>query len=76
MVDWIHSNLHTDLIKYITDSQMDTTNNVMQVTNELTKQEVKQDNIQCYNIHQESIVLDLFTESDIYHNYRYASYVD
>ena len=26
MGDWIHSNLHTDLIKYVTDSQMYTSN--------------------------------------------------
>ena len=30
MVDWIHNNLHTDLIKYVTNSQMHTTNNVIQ----------------------------------------------
>ena len=51
MVDWIHSNLHIDLIKYMTDSQMHTSNNVIQVMNELMKQEVKSDNIQCYNIY-------------------------
>ena len=45
MVDWIHSNLHTDLIKYIIDSQMHTTNYVIQVTNELMKQKVKSDGI-------------------------------
>ena len=72
MGDWMCSNIHTDLIKYITDSQAHTTNDAIQVTNKLTKQEVKPDGIQCYNIHQESILSDLFTESDIFNNYSYA----
>ena len=45
MDDQIHSNLYTDLIKYITDSQVHTTNNTTQVMNELMKQEVKPDGI-------------------------------
>ena len=40
------------------------------------KQGVKTDNIQYYNTCQESILLDLVTESDIYNNYNYASCVD
>ena len=44
--DWIHSNLHTDLIKYITNSQMHTTNNTKRATNELMNQGVKTDGIQ------------------------------
>ena len=32
--------------------------------------------IQCYNIHLELILLDLFTISDIYDNDSYASYTD
>ena len=55
---------------------MHTTNNVIQITNELIKQEVKPDVIQCYNIHHESILLDVYTESDIWDNYSYVSYVD
>ena len=42
MVDWIHSNLHIDVIKYSTDSQIHTFYNVIQVTNELMKQTVSQ----------------------------------
>ena len=76
MGDWIRSNLHIDLIKYITNSQVHTTNDVIQVTNELMKQEVKSDGIQCYNIHHESILLDIFTDSDIYDNYSSVSYAD
>ena len=34
------------------------------------------DDIQWYKIHQESIILDLFSESDICDNYSYASCVD
>ena len=41
MVDWIHSNLHIGLIKYMTDSQVHISNNVLQVINELMNQEVK-----------------------------------
>ena len=76
MGDCIHSNLHTYLIKYITNSQMHTTNNATQVINELMKQEMKPDSAQCYNLHKESIILDLFAEKDIYNNYSYESFAD
>ena len=49
MNDWIRSNLHTDLIKYITDSQVDITNYARRATNELMKQGVKPGGIQYYN---------------------------
>ena len=39
-------------------------------------QGVKIDDIQYYNTYQESILLDLVTESDIYDNYSYASCVN
>ena len=32
--------------------------------------------VQCYSSHQEPILLDLITESDIYDNYSYASHVN
>ena len=76
MVDWIYSNLHIDLIKYMADSQMPTSNDVIPVTNELMKQEINPDSIQCYNIYQELILSDLFTESYICNNYSYTSYAD
>ena len=44
--------------------------------NHLIKPEVTPDGIQCYNIHHESILSDLFTKSDIYDNDSYASYAD
>ena len=39
-------------------------------------QGVETDGIEYYNTHQESILLDLVIESDIYNNYSYASCVD
>ena len=60
----------------MTDSQVYIYDNIIQVNNELMEQEVKPDGFQCYNIHHESIILDLFTNSDIYENDSYASYVD
>ena len=76
MIDWIHSNLHTNLIKYITDPQIHTTNNARRTTNELMNQGVNTEGVQCYSTHQESILSDLVTGSDIYDNYSYASFVD
>ena len=68
MNDWMSNNHHSDLIRYITDSQVHTTNNARRGTNELMNQGVKPDGIQYYTTHQESILLDLVTESDIYNN--------
>ena len=65
IVDWIHSNLHIDLINYMADSQMSITDDAIQVTNDLIKQEVTLDGIQYYNIHHEPILLDLFTNDDL-----------
>ena len=76
MNEWICSNLHTDLIKYITDSQVHTTNNTRRATNEVMKLGVKTDGIQYYNTHQEAILSNLVTESNVYNNYSYVSFVD
>ena len=46
MNDWICSNLHKNLIKYITRSQVHTTNNARRATNELMNQGVKTEDIQ------------------------------
>ena len=46
MNEYIHSNLQIGLIKYITDSQVHTTNNTRKTTNELMNQGVKTDGIQ------------------------------
>ena len=69
----MHSNLHTDLIKYITDSQVYTTNNTKRSKNELIKQGVKTDGVQYYNTRQELILSNIVTENDIYNNYSYTS---
>ena len=72
MSKWIHSNLHTEHIDYVTNSQVDTTNNTRKTMNELINQGVNIDGVQCYNTHQESVLSDLLTESDIYNNYSYT----
>ena len=76
IVDWIHRNLHIDLINYMTDSQVCISNNIIQVMHDLMKQEVTLVGIQCYNIHHALILSGLFTNSDIYDNGSYASYTD
>ena len=53
MKDQISNNIHTDLTKYITDSQVHSTNDVRRAMNELMNQGVKIDSIQCYNTHQD-----------------------
>ena len=73
MIKWLNISLHTDLAKYITDQQEHTTNNTRRVTNELMIQGVKTEDIEYYNTHQESILSDQVTESDIYNNYSNAS---
>ena len=65
-----------DVIKYMTDSQLYTSNDILQVMNELMKQEVKSNGIQCYNIHHESSLSDLIARSDIYNNDSYVLYAD
>ena len=40
---WIRSNLHTDQTKYVTNSQVDTTNNTRRATNELINQRMNTD---------------------------------
>ena len=76
MSKWIRSNLHPDQTKYVTNLEVDATNNARRATNELINQRVNTDGVQCYITHQESILLDLVTESDIYNNYSYASCVN
>ena len=76
MNEWICSNLHADIITYVTDSQVHTTNNTRKATNELMNQAMKIDGIQYYNKYQESMLLNLFTEDNIYTNSSYASCVD
>ena len=76
IVDWVHSNLHLDLTNYMVDSQVSITEDVIQVVNDMVKQEVIPGGIQFRNIHHELILLDLFTNNDIYDNDSYASDAD
>ena len=72
----VRSSLHKDLIKYTTDSQVHTTNTTKRATKELMKVRVQTNSVQYYKTRQESILLDLITESDIYDNYRYTSCIN
>ena len=56
----------------MTDSKMFITDKVIQVMNDLVKQEVTPDRIQWYNIYYELILLDLFANTDLYDNDSYA----
>ena len=76
MSEWIRSNLHTDQTKYVTNSQVNTTDNARKATNELINQGVNTDYVQCYNTHQKLILQDLVIESDIYNNSSYTSGVN
>ena len=73
MIKWLDSSLYTNLTKCITDHQEHTPNDIRKAKNELMNQGVKTANTQYYNIHQESILLNIVTESDIYNNYSYTS---
>ena len=55
---------------------MPITDDVIQVVNDLVEQGVTQDGIQCYNIHHEHILSNLFTNGNLYDNKSYASYAD
>ena len=75
-IKWMNSNIHIDLIRYVTDPQDPATTNTRRAKNELIYQGVKTEGVQYYNTHQESILLNIVTESDIYNNYSYTSCVD
>ena len=49
VIEWINSNLHADLIKYITDPQEHITNNTRRAKSELINQGVKTDGVKHYN---------------------------
>ena len=55
---------------------MSITEEVIQVVNDLVKQEVTPDGIQFYNIHHTLILSDLFTNGDLYDDDSYTSYAD
>ena len=72
MIKWLNISLYTDVTKFIADQQEDTTTNTRRAKNEFINQGVKTGNVQYYNTHQESIILNIVTESDIYNNYSYV----
>ena len=76
MIEWINNNLPTDSIQYISNPQEYTTNDAQKVKDELINQGVKTADVQYHNTHQESILLNIVTENDIYNNYSYTSCVN
>ena len=74
--EWKCGNLRTDQINYTTNSQVHTTTDARIATNELMNQGVYTRGVQYYISHQESILLNIATESDIYDNYNYISCVN
>ena len=76
MTKWFDSNPHISLTKYNTDRQEHTNNEIDKKRYKLINQGVKTTNDQYYITHQESILSNTITESDIYNNYSYTSYVN
>ena len=76
MIDWLDISLPTDLINYNTDHQEYTTNYTRRAKNRLVNQRVKTTDVYYYNTDQESILLNIVIESDIYNNYSYNSCVN
>ena len=76
VIKWLDSSLHINLTKYITDHQEYTNNNTGKEKNKLINQGVKTANDQYYNTHQESILLNTFTESASCDNHSYTSCVN
>ena len=76
MTEWVDSDPHIILIKYITDHQEHTNIDTDKYRYKLINQGVKTTNNQYYNTHQTSILSSTVTESDIYDNYSYTSCVN
>ena len=68
VINLINYDIHTDVIKYITNPKEHTISNAQKGKNELINQGVNAASVQYYNTHQESILLNIVTESDIYDN--------
>ena len=76
IVDWVQSNLHLDLTNHKVDSHVPIPEDIIQVVNNMGKQEVTPDGIQFRNIHHESILLDIFVDNDLYDDNNCASDAD
>ena len=73
MKEWICRNLLTTQANYTTNSLVHTTTYARIVNDKPSNQGVKTVDDQCHNTHQESILSNTVTESDIYDNYSYTS---
>ena len=76
IIKWSESSLHINLTKYIADHREHTNSDTGKEKNKLINQGVKTANDQYYNTHQESILSNTVTESNIYNNYSYTSCVN
>ena len=72
----IHINLCIDQVNYNNKSYVHTATNDRTTNSKSTNQGVKIAANQCHNIQQESILSNTVTESDIYNNYSYTSYIN
>ena len=50
IIDWVHSKMYINLTNCTVDSKVYTTEDVIQVMNDMVKQEVTPERIQFYNI--------------------------
>ena len=69
-------NLRADQANYATNSQVHATTNVRIVNDKQSNQGGKTADDQCQNTHQESILSNTVTESDMYKNYSYTSCIN
>ena len=74
--EWIYMKLRTDQANYATNSQVHATTDARIVNDKPSNQGVKTADDQCHNTHQESILSNKVTESDIYNNYSYTSRIN
>ena len=74
--EWIRMNLRTNQANYTTNSQTHATTNARIMNDKPSNQGVKTADNQCHNTHQESILLNTVTESDIDDNYSYTSRIN
>ena len=69
-------NLRTNQANYDTNSQVHATTKARIVNDKPSNQGVMTADDQCHNTHQESVLLNTVTESDIYDNYSYTSFIN
>ena len=73
IVNLVQHNLYLDLTNYIVNSHASIPKYVIQVVNDIEKQEVTPDRIQFRNIYHKSILSDIFADNDLYDKDSYAS---